>query len=329
MDDARLCGKPDGRQAPQDDLGQIVLQLTPKLGQSGGTPEPLSGGITNRNYRATFGGTDYVIRVPGKDTSLLGIDRAAEYAANAAAAEIGVAAPVAAMLTDPPAIVTNFIKGRPMEAAELGGGEALAGVAEALRTMHAAPPIPSEFDSFRIVEDYERVARDLGVEVPAEYGEAHACAERIEAALSGPEHDPVPCHNDLLAANFIWDGLRVRIVDWEYAGMGDRYFDLANFAVNNELPESARRALLGLYFAEEPTGAAARDASPLHLHVRLPRGDVGRRPAGRVRHRVRLRRLHREALPPPGRDRRSARVRPGPGERSWRLSATRPTARAA
>ena len=111
MDDARLCGKPDGRQAPQDDLGQIVLQLTERLGQSGSTPEPLSGGITNRNYRATFGGTDYVIRVPGKDTSLLGIDRTAEFAANAAAAEIGVAAPVAAMLTDPPAIVTNFIEG--------------------------------------------------------------------------------------------------------------------------------------------------------------------------------------------------------------------------
>ena len=142
------------------------------------------------------------------------------------------------------------------------GGEALAGVAEALRTMHAAPPIPSVFDSFRIVEDYERVARDLGVEVPAEFGAAHECAERIEAALSGPEHEPVPCHNDLLAANFIWDGLRVRIVDWEYAGMGDRYFDLANFAVNNELPESARRALLGLYFAEEPT---ERQLATLHL----------------------------------------------------------------
>ena len=91
------------------------------------TPEPLSGGITNRNYRATFGGTDYVIRVPGKDTSLLGIDRAAEFAANAAAAEIGVAAPVAAMLTDPPAIVTNFIEGR-------GDGRGgAAGLAAALR----------------------------------------------------------------------------------------------------------------------------------------------------------------------------------------------------
>ena len=64
----------------------------------------------------------------------------------------------------------------------------------------------------------------------------HRAAE-IEAALSGPEHEPVPCHNDLLAANFLHDGTRIRIVDWEYAGMGDRYFDLGNFAVNNGLDE--------------------------------------------------------------------------------------------
>jgi thiamine kinase-like enzyme len=262
MDDARLSGEADVRQAPRDDLGQIVLQLTGKLGQSGGTPEPLSGGITNRNYRATFGGTDYVIRVPGKDTSLLGIDRNAEFAANAAAAEIGVAAPVAAMLTDPPAIVTNFIEGRAMDAEELRESKPLCDVADALRVMHAAPAIPSRFDSFRIVEDYERVARDLGVEVPPEYEEAHASATRIEGALSGDEHEPVPCHNDLLAANFIWDGLRVRIVDWEYAGMGDRYFDLANFAVNNELPDQARHDMLEHYFRRPPT---ERQLATLHL----------------------------------------------------------------
>jgi thiamine kinase-like enzyme len=253
MDDSTLSGNADGSQAPRDDLGQIVPRLIPLLGQIAGTAEPLSGGITNRNYRATLGGTDYVIRVPGKDTSLLGIDRAAEFAANAAAAKIGVAAPVAAMLTDPPAIVTNFIEGREMDAAELRESRPLCNVADALRLMHAAPAIPSRFDSFRIVEDYERVARDLGVTVPPDYADAHASAARIEAVLAGDEHEPVPCHNDLLAANFIWDGHAVRIVDWEYAGMGDRYFDLANFAVNNELPERARHDMLEHYFRRPPS----------------------------------------------------------------------------
>ncbi len=223
------------------------------MGELEGRPEPLEGGITNRNYRVRMGGGDYVIRVPGKDTNLLGIDRAAEHAANEAAAAIGVAAPVAAVLTDPPAIVTEFIAGRGMTPEELRDPEALGDVADALHAMHDGGPIPSTFNSFRVVEDYAATARERGGEVPTAYDDALARAAEIEAAIGGPEHDPVPCHNDLLAANFIWDERRVRIVDWEYAGMGDRYFDLANFAVNNGLEPRAQHALLEHYFGARPS----------------------------------------------------------------------------
>ena len=80
--------------------------------------------------------------------------------------------------------------------------------------------------------------------------------------MSGPEHVPVPCHNDLLAANFIRGAEHLWIVDWEYAGMGDRYFDLANFAVNNELGEGGELDLLEVYFAEPPS---ARRVATLRL----------------------------------------------------------------
>jgi thiamine kinase-like enzyme len=253
MDDASLSAPPDGSQPPERDLPRIVAQLVPILGEPEHDPEPLEGGITNRNYRVRMRGTDYVIRVPGKDTNLLGIDRAAEHAANQAAAAIGVAAPVAAFLTDPPAIVTEFIVGRGMEPEELRSDAALRDVAAALRAMHAAPPIPSTFNSFRVVEDYAATARGRGADIPSAYSEALAHAIEIEAALEGPEHDPVPCHNDLLAANFIRDERRVRIVDWEYAGMGDRYFDLANFTINNELGEAAQRTFLERYFEAAPS----------------------------------------------------------------------------
>jgi len=250
MDEMTLKGGTDVRQGGDPDLVPIVQRLEPRLGPLVGAPEPLDGGITNRNFKVRLGERDYVIRVPGKDTSLLGIDRKAEWAANQAAAEVGIAAPVAAMLDDPECIVTEFIAGRGMTADELRAGDSLRAVADALRTMHAAPPIPSRFDSFRIVEDYAEVARERGAEIPAAYHEALATARRIEGGLTGPEHDPVPCHNDLLAGNFIHDGDRVRIVDWEYAGMGDRYFDLANFAVNNELTEARQTDLLRAYFGE-------------------------------------------------------------------------------
>ena len=89
--------------------------------------------------------------------------------------------------------------------------------------------------------------------MPEAFDEAHERAAEIEAALSGPEHAPVPCHNDLLAGNFLRGSERIWIVDWEYAGMGDRYFDLANFAINNELSPAQHPDLLADYFAEEAT----------------------------------------------------------------------------
>jgi thiamine kinase-like enzyme len=221
-----------------------------------GEPAPLEGGITNRNYTATFGERDYVIRVPGRDTSLLGIDREAEAIANRAAAEVGVAPPVAATLTDPPVFVTEFLEGRALDAKELRRVETLSDIADALRAVHGIDTeLKTSFSPFRVVEEYAVTTRERGGAVPERFAEALSCAQRIEAAFSGSEHVPVPCHNDLLAANFICADERVYIVDWEYAGMGDRFFDLANFAVNNELGEGGEDTFLAAYFESPPSAA--------------------------------------------------------------------------
>ena len=233
--------------------------MTPKLGELVDQPTPLDGGITNRNYRATLGDTEYVIRVPGKDTNLLEIDRRCEVAANERAANLGVAPAVAAALEDPAAIVTAFVTGHGMSPEELREASMLRRVAISLTRIHDGAPAPdpcNSFNSFRIVETYADTATERGASLPDAYSEAHANAGRIEKALRGPEHEPVPCHNDLLAANFIrGDGEHLWIVDWEYAGMGDRYFDLANFAINNELDESDERELLSDYFSATPSEA--------------------------------------------------------------------------
>ena len=94
------------------ELAAIIARLEPELGPLEGEPQPLEGGITNRNFRVNFGGTDYVVRLPGKRTQLLGIDREAECIANKAAAELGIAPKVAALLTEPSALVTAFVSGR-------------------------------------------------------------------------------------------------------------------------------------------------------------------------------------------------------------------------
>ena len=246
-----------------DELGRIVQTLSPELGEPEGEPRALEGGITNRNYLVTLGGNRYVIRVPGKDTSLLGIDRSAERKANENAAAIGVAPRVVAQLDDPPCLVTEFVECREMTAEDLRVPETMSTVIGELRKVHdSGTELPTSFDSFRVVEDYRETAASRGGEIPAAYDEAHEQAGRIESALSGPEHDPVPCHNDLLAGNFLRGAERIWIVDWEYAGMGDRYFDLANFAINNELEVSQHPELLADYFAEEAT---ARRLATLRL----------------------------------------------------------------
>jgi len=242
-----------------DTLGPIAA----RLGEPEGEAVPLEGGITNRNYKVRFAGEDVVVRLPGKDTDLLGIDRAAERAAGELAAGAGIGPEVVAMLDDPPCLVTRFVVGEPIEAEELRRPEAIAEVAAALRTLHACEErLPVEFSSFRVVEAYaERIAARGGA-VPSSYEWAAASAHRIETALVGPEHEPVPCHDDLLSANFLRTRQGIRIVDWEYAGMGDRYFDLGNFAVNNELDGDGEAALLVAYF-EAP--ASPRRLASLQL----------------------------------------------------------------
>ena len=245
------------------ELTEVVARVAALLGPREGPVQALDGGITNRNFKVRFGGTDYVVRLPGKDTGLLEIDRGAERIANERAARIGIAPPVAAMLDEPQCIVTLFVEGAGMEPAELREPGMLTQVARSLRAIHElGEPLPTSFDSFRIVETYAETARERGAQVPDAYDEAHVHAQAIEAALSGPEHEPVPCHNDLLAANFIRGAKQLWIVDWEYAGMGDRYFDLANFAVNNELGEAGELDLLESYFAEPPL---ARRVATLRL----------------------------------------------------------------
>jgi thiamine kinase-like enzyme len=234
------------------ELTEVVARLAALLGPREGTVVQLEGGITNRNFRVNFGGTDYVVRLPGKRTALLGIDREAECIANKAAAELGMAPQVAALLDEPSALVTQFVSGREMKADELREPETIAEVAHDLRKLHdSGTELPSGFDSFRLVEEYAETGREHGSEPPAGYDDALEAAHAIEAAVRDqPGHESVPAHNDLLPANFLRDGERMQLIDWEYAGMGDRWFDLGNFAVNNELDDEQEAQLLEAYFGE-------------------------------------------------------------------------------
>jgi thiamine kinase-like enzyme len=224
---------------------QIVARVWP--GREAAV-EVLGGGITNHNFKVTLDGESYVLRVGGKDTDLLGIDRSVEYGASRVAAELGIGPEMAAFVEPEGYLVTRFIEGKPIPPEEMRKPETISKAADTLRRIHDGPRIPGRFDSFRVVETYCATAAAHGVRIPDAYGRAKEIADEIERAR-GPQ-PLVTCHNDLLNANFIDDGERLRIVDWEYAGMGDRFFDLANFSINHEFGDRENDALLAAYFGE-------------------------------------------------------------------------------
>jgi thiamine kinase-like enzyme len=209
--------------------------------------EVLGGGLTNHNYKVTVdtAGT-YVLRIAGRDTHLLGIDRSVEHEASLAAAAAGVGPAVVGLVGG--CLVTRFIEGDVVPVERMRAPECLKRVAAALRAVHGAPAVAGEFDPFRVVEAYRDTALAHGGRVPERFAEAAALARRIERTRGGSTKRL--CHNDLLNANFIDDGASIRIVDWEYAGMGDVFFDLANFAINHELDGAESRLLLEAYAGE-------------------------------------------------------------------------------
>ncbi len=226
-----------------------AMQRVPELAGAELTLTALSGGITNRNFLVVAAGrTDrWVIRLAGNDTHLLGISREVEHAATVAAAGVGVGPEVTAFIRPEGYLVTRFIVGSPVSDEAVHQVATLRRVGESLRRIHDGPPIPGLFIPFRIVEAYHALAAARGVPIPAEYSVALAIARRIELVLLTNPLEMRPCHNDLLNANFIDDGTRIRIVDWEYAGMGDPFFDLGNFSINHGLTPDEDAEVLRAY----------------------------------------------------------------------------------
>jgi thiamine kinase-like enzyme len=180
--------------------------------------EVLGGGITNHNLKMEVDDERFVLRVAGKDTGPLGIDRQVELEATKAAAAAGIGPEVVAFVEPEGWLVTRYVDGDSPPLERMREREMLERVATALRAFHDGPAISGTFDSFRVVEVDRDTAIARGGQVPGHYEWAHAITKRIEAKRSSDA--PVPCHNDLLNANFLDDGERLRIVDWEYAGMG-------------------------------------------------------------------------------------------------------------
>lgn len=205
------------------------------------------GGITNHNFKVTVGGETVVLRIGGKDTELLGIDRRAEYEATLAAADAGVGPEIVAFVEPEGYLVTRFIEGTPCRPTSCAARRTSAG----RRRLSAASTTGARFPVGSTPTASSRCATTSPRRTALDSAASEWAHDRtlvIEAAR-GPQ--PLhPCHNDHLNANFIDDGDRIRLVDWEYAGMGDVFFDLANFSINHELEPADDERLVAEYYGE-------------------------------------------------------------------------------
>ncbi len=220
---------------------------------------PLTGGITNLNYRLDADGKSFVLRITGAGTELLGIRREVEYAANLEAGRLGVAPQVVYFIEPEGYLVTRFVDGGHVPPEEMVKPENIRRVAEKIRTFHQqAQPLASEFNVFRRVEMLTAISRRNNCKFPANFDWIGARMREVENALMRHPYVPTPCHDDLLNLNFLDEHGELRILDWEYAGMGDIFFDLSNFSHHHRLNDEQVNILLQAYFGEVTSRLFAR-----------------------------------------------------------------------
>ena len=239
-----------------------ILNQVPGWNAAAAQVSPLVGGITNQNYRVDIGGEIFVLRIGGKGTHLLGIDRGRESTCTSIAAQVGVGAEVIYFLPGEDVLITRFIAGSGITPEIAAQHEMLPRIVDSIKRYHAGPDFPGTFSPFDTVRSYHTLALANGVTFPETLPQVFGLMQQIEQALATSGSAYIrPCHNDLLASNFIDDTHSIRILDWEYAGMGDLFFDLGNFAVNQSLNEEQCKLLLLHYFGE------VRPAHLAHLNL--------------------------------------------------------------
>ena len=219
---------------------------------------PLSGGLTNENYLVAAEGKRYVVRLPGRSTELLAVDRANEVYNTKAAAAAGVGPKVLEHLPDVDVMVLEFIPGPTMSASTLGSEHMARRMAASFRRLHAGPRFLKDFNMFRLIEYYLGIVAEQGVTIPRTYREWLPTVAVIERAVAVGALTLVPCHNDLLCENFIDDGDMLRIVDYELSGNNDPCFDLGNTAQEALFGDDLRATLCEAYFGRDDPQQLAR-----------------------------------------------------------------------
>jgi thiamine kinase-like enzyme len=231
--------------------------------------QPLSGGLTNSNYRVEVDGRAYFVRVPGESTELLAINRENEYHNTKAAAQAGVAPNVLYYLPDSCVMVLEFLNGKTMSKDALNAPGMPNRMAQSIKRLHAGPRFLTDFNIFRLTEYYLNLCKDRAIRIPDGYLERLPTVEQIEKAMSVHPLETVPCNNDLLAENYLDDGNQLWLIDYEYSGNNDPTFELGNTCQEMQFNDEQISEVCAAYFGTDSINLIAR------MKLNMIMSDVG------------------------------------------------------
>jgi thiamine kinase-like enzyme len=246
-----------------------VIAAIPAWAGRGAVAERIPAGLTNTNWRVVVDGTPFFVRIPGADTDLLAVDRGNEIHNTVAAAAAGVAPRVVRTVPEWDVFALEWLDARTMSNEALRADGMPTRIAATLRQLHAGPRFRDDFDMFRVAERYLAVVDQRSIPVPARYREHLGLLPRIEAALAAHPLPTVPSHNDLLAENYLDDGGRLWLVDWEYSGNNDPAFELGNTAQELGFDDAQVEELCAAYFGQASPTLLAR------MRLQMIMSDVG------------------------------------------------------
>jgi thiamine kinase-like enzyme len=235
-----------------------LFDRTESLARQPRTVLELPGGLTNRNYKVTTPDGVFVARFSSGGSELLAIDRDCEYRNSVTAAAAGAGAPVVEYRPQDRLLVIGYLDGRTLSAADVAREQNIPRIAAACRRLHSGARFGNDFDMFDIQRRYRAVARTRGFRIPDGYDDLAPQLAAAEKALAARPEGTVPCNNDLLPANFIDDGDRVWLIDYELSGNNDPCFELGNIAAESHLSREGLAELVRHYFGRPRPSRTAR-----------------------------------------------------------------------
>jgi len=249
-------------------IDEVVARIEDWRGRSVSIQQ-ISGGLTNTNYKVVVEGKPFFVRVPGEGSELLAVDRRNEYYNTRAAAEAGAGPQVLYYLPEFQVMVLEFLEGSTMSKEALNAAGMPTKIARAIKCLHAGPRFLTDFNMFRLTEYYLDICKQRDIRIPDGYPERLPSVRRIEQAVAVHPLPAVPCNNDLLAENYIFDGKSMRLIDYEYSGNNDPCFELGNTCQELQYDETRIAEVCAAYFGSPSADKISR------MKLNMIMSDVG------------------------------------------------------